>query len=122
MNYWNAEKKSFDKSLKEWIVNGHKEGTVIGHYMGTSPKKYLVSKGNEDRTQAHHAKVPILPRLLDLGGAASYLGVSHWTIRDLEAGGILPRVRVPLPNHGELRKLLFDREDLDRLIDGWKER
>src|SRR5262245_11007923 len=60
-------------------------------------------------------------RLLDLSAAASYLSCSPWTIRDLEAGGVLPRVRVPLPNGGELRKLLFDREDLDRLIAAWKD-
>ncbi len=65
--------------------------------------------------------VPVLPRLLDLPGAAAYLSVSSWTIRDLEAAGVLHRVRVPLPNHGELRKLLFDREDLDRLIAAWKD-
>ena len=62
------------------------------------------------------------PRLLDLDGAARYLSVSPWTIRDLEAAGALKRVRIPLPTGGELRKLLFDRADLDRLIDAWKER
>ncbi len=65
---------------------------------------------------------PVQPRLLDLPGTAAYLGVSEWTVRDLEAAGVLGRVRVPLPNGGELRKLLFDREDLDRLIGVWKER
>jgi hypothetical protein len=63
----------------------------------------------------------LIPRLLDLEAAASYLGVSPWTIRDLEAGGVLPRIRVPLPGGRELRKLLFDKADLDRLIDIWKE-
>jgi hypothetical protein len=62
-----------------------------------------------------------VPRLLDLRAAAAYLGVSPWTVRDLEAAGTLCRVRVPLPHHGELRKLLFDRVDLDRLIDRWKD-
>jgi hypothetical protein len=59
--------------------------------------------------------------------AAAYLGVSLWAIRDLEAAGSLSRVRVPLPPDrrgrrlgGELRKLLYDRADLDRLIDTWK--
>ena len=47
--------------------------------------------------------------------------MSKWTVRELEARGILSRVRVPLPNGGELRKLLFDREDLDRLITAWKD-
>ena len=61
------------------------------------------------------------PRLLDLRATASYLGVSDWTVRDLDAAGVLRRVRVPLPNGGELRKLLFDRTELDRLIEAWKE-
>jgi hypothetical protein len=47
--------------------------------------------------------------------------MSPWTIRDLEAKGVLPRVRVPLPRGGELRKLLFDKADLDRLIGTWKD-
>ncbi len=63
----------------------------------------------------------IVPRLLSLEATAAYLGISPWTVRDLEAAGVLPRVRIPLPNNGELRKLLFDREDLDRLIEAWKE-
>jgi len=67
------------------------------------------------------AVCPILPRLLDLNSAARYLAVSPWTVRDLEAGGVLARVRVQLPDGGELRKLLFDREDLDRLVARWKD-
>lgn len=63
----------------------------------------------------------LLPRLLDLPTTAAYLGLSEWTVRDLEAAGVLPRIRVPLPHGGELRKLLFDREDLDRLIAAWKD-
>lgn len=90
--------------------------------MGTLPNKRLVNKSPEDRTQAHQAMVPTPPRLLDLAGAAAYLCVSTWTVRDLEAAGILPRVRVPLANQGELRKLLFDRTDLDKAIEAWKER
>jgi hypothetical protein len=64
---------------------------------------------------------PLIPRLLDLEAAAAYLGVSPWTVRDLEAAGVLPRIRVPLPSGRELRKLLFDKADLDRLIEAWKE-
>jgi hypothetical protein len=67
------------------------------------------------------AVAPIVPRLLDLEATAAYTGLSSWTIRDLEASGILCRLRIPLRNGGELRKLLFDREDLDRLIARWKE-
>jgi excisionase family DNA binding protein len=62
-----------------------------------------------------------MPRLLDVQAAARYLGVSPWTVRELEWKGVLRRVRVPLPGGGELRKLLFDKADLDRLIEGWKE-
>jgi len=66
---------------------------------------------------------PLLdPRLQDLVQAARYLSVSPWTIRSLEWAGILPRVRIPLADGRDLRKLLFDRSDLDRLIEGWKER
>lgn len=60
-------------------------------------------------------------RLFDLDAAAGYLSVSPWTVRDLEAAGVLRRVRIPMPKGGELRKLLFDREDLDRLIARWKD-
>ena len=67
------------------------------------------------------AVAPIPPRLLDLEATAQYLGVSPWTVRDLEAAGVLRRVRIPLANDGELRKLLFDREDLDHLISLWKD-
>jgi hypothetical protein len=63
----------------------------------------------------------LLPRLLHLEAAAAYLSVSPWTVRDLEAAGVLKRVRVPLPNGGELRKVLLDREDLDQLITRWKD-
>ena len=62
----------------------------------------------------------IAQRLLDLRGTAAYLGVSPWTVRTLEQQGLLRRVRVPLAGYGELRKLLFDRHDLDSLIEGWK--
>ncbi len=63
---------------------------------------------------------PLLPRLLDLHMSAGYLGLSEWTVRTLEQQGVLKRVRIPLQAHGEVRKLLFDKQDLDRLIDSWK--
>lgn len=67
------------------------------------------------------ALAPPAPRLLDLRGTAGYLGLAPWTVRELEWRGVLRRVRVPLPGGGELRKLLFDREDLDRLVERWKD-
>jgi hypothetical protein len=64
------------------------------------------------------AAVPALcPRLLDLRGSAAYLSVSTWTVRDLEAAGILRRVRLPLPGGRELRRLLFDVADLNVYVD-----
>ena len=72
------------------------------------------------RTVVSAALGHIPPRLLDLKGAAAYLGVSPWTIRDLESRGTLRRVNVPLGMGKDLRKLLFDREDLDQLVDSWK--
>lgn len=90
-----------------------------GHVSGTPGLQPRADAGPERGALAQAASA--LPRLLDLQRTAAYLGVSSWTVRDLEASGILRRVRVPLPNNGELRKLLFDREDLDRLITMWKE-
>ncbi len=79
------------------------------------PAREVLSHGGPQATSP-----PWSPRLLDLAGAAAYLSVSEWTVRDLEHGGIVRRVRIPLPHDAELRKLLFDRADLDTLIASWK--
>ena len=92
-----------------------------GHNTGTAGSQTRIRSGAQASPLALQAVAPLAPRLLDLHGAALYLGVSEWTVRDLEAGGVLPRVRLPLPNHKELRKILFDVHDLDHLIDTWKE-
>ncbi len=65
--------------------------------------------------------VATAPRLLDLEGASLYLAVSLWTIRDMVASGELKRVRLPLTKEKSLRKLLFDREELDRVIESSRE-
>ena len=93
----------------------------FGHSAGTATMKPRTHGGSGDGTQVQSTVAPVTPRLLNLHTAAAYLGVSEWTVRDLEAAGTLFRIRIPLPNAGELRKLLFDRADLDRLIDNWKE-
>ena len=92
-----------------------------GHNPGIADANVGVNGNLGSGALVSQAIVPLAPRLLDLEGAAQYLAVSSWTVRDLEAGGVLARVRVPLPNGGELRKLLFARADLDRLIEGWKD-
>lgn len=54
------------------------------------------------------------PRVLDLDGAAAYLSLSTWTVRELRAAGHLPALEVP-----GVRRLLFDRVALDRAVDAW---
>jgi hypothetical protein len=92
-------------------------GTIAGTPANSAahPRVTTARSAAPGRAPAYQA-VALSPRLLDLPAAARYLSVSVWTIRDLEASGALPRVRLPLPHGGELRKLLFDREDLDRLV------
>jgi hypothetical protein len=70
---------------------------------------------------------PLRPRLLDLDGAAAYLGLRPWNVRELVRAGTLARVSVPLgPDRrgrradGNLRRVLVDVVDLDRLVDTWK--
>jgi hypothetical protein len=97
---------------------GRPKQSGAGHIRGTSTASARVNEGLERGKLAQRS---IGPRLLDLDAAATYLSVSPWTVRDLEAAGVLPRVRVPLPDGRELRKLLFDKADLDRLIGAWKD-
>lgn len=64
-------------------------------------------------------------RLLDVAATAVYLGgISTDSVRGLVASGVLMPVRVPssrCPGESS-RRLLFDRDDLDRVIDEWKRR
>lgn len=83
------------------------------------PARTRENTGRNDGAGAY--ETPASRRLLDLVATAAYLGLSPWTVRELEWRGVLCRVRVPLPNSGELRKLLFDRADLDGLIERWKD-
>jgi hypothetical protein len=64
------------------------------------------------------------PRLLDVPALAAYLGgLSADTVRDLDARGVLTPARVHIPGAAGqvLRKVLFDREQVDRLIAGWRQ-
>jgi excisionase family DNA binding protein len=58
-------------------------------------------------------------RLLSARETARYLGLAYDTVLSLVKGGTLRPVRLPLGG-GELRKLLFDRADLDRLVEASK--
>jgi hypothetical protein len=66
-------------------------------------------------------------RLLSLEEGAEYLGVSFWTLRDWVLAGHVPTVQLPglRPREGArarptLRRVLVDREDLDRFIESRK--
>jgi excisionase family DNA binding protein len=54
-------------------------------------------------------------RLLGFDAAANYLNVTEQSIRRLMARGVLQPVRIPT-----LRRVLFDRQDLDSLINAGK--
>jgi excisionase family DNA binding protein len=56
----------------------------------------------------------LTPRLVNIKEAARYLSCSVWQLRQLEWSGDLPSVR----NLG--RRILFDRTDLDRLVERTK--
>jgi hypothetical protein len=64
---------------------------------------------------------PVPARLVDVRGAARYLSLSPDGIRDLDARGVLKRVRLPGPNGADLRRVLYDVHDLDRLIERMKD-
>jgi excisionase family DNA binding protein len=60
---------------------------------------------------AASSQATITPRLLNIKEAAKYLSCAVWQLRHLEWAGELPSVR----NLG--KRILFDRADLDRLVD-----
>ena len=70
---------------------------------------------------------PVDRRLLSPREAATYLGVSFWTIREWVLAGYLPTVDLPAlrPREGDqvkrsLRRVLVDRADVDAFIDSRK--
>jgi len=65
---------------------------------------------------------PITPRLLDVAGTAAYLGgIAEDSVRDLDARGVLRRVRLPGAGDRDMRRCLYDVRDLDALIEAWKD-
>jgi predicted DNA-binding transcriptional regulator AlpA len=64
------------------------------------------------------------PRLLDLAGAAAYLGISRSAIRQMVDIGRLPRVQLPSVRQalGRLDRFLLDKADLDAIVERAKER
>lgn len=66
---------------------------------------------------SEHRAAGLDPRLLSAQTAAKYLGVPYTTLRDWALRGHLPVIRAP-----QSRRMWFDRKDLDRIVDQWKER
>lgn len=58
---------------------------------------------------------PVVPRLFSQREAATYLGISYWTLRDLTFRGEIPHVKIR-------RRILVDRVDLDTYLDRMKVR
>ena len=86
-----------------------------------------MTKAAEASRASHTWPPTILPRLLNLQQMADYLGCSYWSARDWVLAGLVPVVDLPplRPRKGErprttLRRVLVDREDLDRFIESRK--
>ena len=92
-----------------------RRGDTSGYSAPEVPEK----EGENPRPLPISGCAPMPPRLLDLAGAAAYLSVSPWVIRDLEHAGRLRRVRLDLGER-DVRRVLYDKADLDGLIEGSK--
>lgn len=92
-----------------------------GHTPGTQAVQVVEQKGQEGRTLAWQACAPALPRLLNIDATAQYLDVSTWTIWTFLDNETRKPVRIPRENGKNVRKLVFDRLDLDALVTKWKE-
>jgi len=94
-----------------------------GHSAGTATAGNPVSRGPQSGAAVLETVAPAA-RLLNLRAAAAYVGVSYWTMRDMTLSGMLPVVRFPVPRAKDgrtIRRVLIDRQDLDRLIEANKE-
>lgn len=60
----------------------------------------------------------LIPRLMDSPTAAHYLSISERSLRELVTAGSIRRVEIPLGS-ADLRRVLFDRQQLDALVDSW---
>jgi hypothetical protein len=67
------------------------------------------------------APAPGARRLVDDRAGSVYMGISRSQFRNLVSAGRIPRVVVPAEDGRPLRRLLVDLNDLDRLIQTWKE-
>jgi hypothetical protein len=89
-------------------------------------KKATAKKKAKKRRRSKKPPV-MLPsgRIFDLKQAGVYLGVSFWSVRDFILQRLIPVVQMPplTPREGarqagpSLRRVLIDRQDLDKFIE-----
>lgn len=116
------------------------EADECGHTAGTVPAQSLAAPGRRGRSLDGQSCAPLpgWPRLMPLGMACRYVGLSPDTLLGYVHDGSLRVTRPLRPNtaraHGyrygksrrtvaqveTLRRMLFDRVDLDALVDRWK--
>lgn len=72
-----------------------------------------IQRGSEPRPQVQQTLA--LPRLLTCRQAAAYLALSYWKLREMAVEGHVRSVALP-----GVKRRLFDRADLDALIEAAK--
>lgn len=102
-----------------WQSKTHKERRRLKHKRRSPPLGTNATAGETPlpESKRHWPCAQDSPRLLSAQAAAQYLGVPYTSLRDWALRGDIPLVRVP-----NCRRLWFDKRDLDRAIDAWKER
>ena len=76
--------------------------------------KKEVTRGAKDYT----SRVLGFPRLMDLQTGADYCSIGYWTLRGAVQRGLIPVVEWPGEDGEPIRRVLLDREDLDKFVDG----
>jgi hypothetical protein len=113
-----------------------------GHTVGTPATEDVAAQGPVRRTADRQSAAPAgWPRLMPVLIAAQYVGLSPWVLEQYIADGTLAVIRPPRPRTAKamrprrskgrkpsapigehLRRVLIDREDLERLADEWRRR
>ena len=110
------------------IAESMRKGPFLVENMPTSATVRSTKQVQSSRNSRRKQQVPpnclfgISPRLLDVEGAAVYLSLSTWSIRDLIGCGKIPVVKIPHPwkvgKH--MDRVLIDVRELDAFIDALK--
>ncbi len=78
-----------------------------------SPAQERPQKNRKKKAKRQPCIIPGIHRLYTVKEAASYLRLSPWTVRGLGWNGEIPEVKIG-------RRVLYDRQDLDRFIESVK--